>query len=70
MILFQQDGKSVSGKIQLWKRVIAGKLKQSIWQTSFYDHVIRDEADYLVKWNYIEENPIKWVSDEYDISCE
>jgi len=38
---------------------------QKLWQTSFYDHVIRDEADYLTKWNYIAANPAKWAEDEY-----
>ena len=36
-----------------------------LWQTSFYDHVIRDEADYLRIWNYIDTNPGKWQEDEY-----
>lgn len=42
-----------------------GTTGQKLWQTSFYDHVIRDEADYLTKWNYIAANPAKWAEDEY-----
>jgi len=38
----------------------AGKL----WQRDYYDHIIRNEADYLEKWKYIEENPEKWILDE------
>ena len=34
------------------------------WQTRFYDHVIRDETDYLTKWQYIDNNPAKWAEDE------
>ena len=34
-----------------------------IWQTSFYDHIIRDEKDYLKIWNYIDANPQKWNED-------
>lgn len=30
-----------------------------IWQRSFYDHVIRDENDYLEKVQYIINNPLK-----------
>ena len=37
----------------------------SLWQRSYYDHVIRNEADYLRIWQYIDENPIKWQSDDY-----
>ena len=36
-----------------------------VWQRSFYDHVIRNEADYLRIWQYMDENPIQWEDDEY-----
>ena len=36
-----------------------------LWQRSFYDHVIRDEEDYLKIWNYIDTNPAKWQEDKY-----
>ena len=38
-----------------------------IWQKSFYDHIIRDENDYLRIWEYIENNPLKWSEDKYYI---
>jgi len=34
-----------------------------IFQTSFHDHIIRDEQDYLKIWEYIDTNPIKWKDD-------
>jgi REP element-mobilizing transposase RayT len=37
----------------------------TIWQRSFYDHVIRGEEDYLCIWRYIDENPARWAEDEY-----
>jgi len=40
---------------------------RKIWQTSFYDEVIRNEQMYQAIWRYIDENPIKWVEDEYYI---
>lgn len=40
------------------------ELGVSIWQKSFFDRVIRGEKDYLEIWQYIDENPLKWVSDE------
>ena len=30
-----------------------------VWQRRFYDHVIRDENDFLTKWNYIDTNPCR-----------
>ena len=38
---------------------------RNLWQRSFYDHVIRDDADYAVKYNYILDNPRRWAEDEY-----
>ena len=35
------------------------------WQRSYYDHVIRDENDYLLRWNYIDGNPSRWTEDAY-----
>lgn len=39
----------------------------SLWQTSFYDHIIRDEWDYRKIWEYIDENPIRWTCDRFYI---
>ncbi len=36
-----------------------------VWQRSFYDHIIRNENEYLRVWQYIDENPLKWETDEY-----
>ena len=31
------------------------------WQKSYYDHVIRNQQDYNEVWEYIENNPVKWL---------
>ena len=36
-----------------------------IFQTSFYDHIIRNEQDYLKIWQYIDTNPAKWSEDRF-----
>ena len=36
---------------------------ERIWQRSFHDHVIRNEAGLLKIWNYIEGNPSRWEED-------
>ncbi len=41
------------------KRWTSMKLGYSIWQKSFYDHVIRNYQDYRETWEYIENNPLK-----------
>ena len=37
----------------------------SVWQKSFYDHIIRNKDDYVKIWNYIDNNPQKWTMDKY-----
>ena len=39
-----------------------------LFQTSFYEHIIRCGKDYEVKSQYIHENPLKWQFDE--LYCE
>lgn len=36
-----------------------------LWQRGYYDHVIRNDADFLRIWTYIETNPARWAEDEY-----
>lgn len=36
---------------------------EKIWQSSFYDHIIRDENDYSRIWQYVSDNPAKWTED-------
>ncbi|HZK14056.1 MAG TPA: hypothetical protein VFC55_06035, partial [Desulfobaccales bacterium] len=33
--------------------------KGSLWQDERYDRIIRDEAEFLEKWQYIMNNPLK-----------
>lgn len=37
----------------------------NLWQRSFYDHIIRDEQDYLRIAEYTENNPARWTDDPY-----
>ena len=32
-----------------------------LWQKSYYDHIIRNQQDYDEIWEYIENNPDKWL---------
>ena len=34
-----------------------------LWQRNFYDHIIRNDEDYAEKWQYIDENVLKWNLD-------
>ena len=47
------------------KAMTTKQLGYSIWQRSYHDHIIRNEADYLRIWQYIDENQARWVEDKY-----
>jgi putative transposase len=36
-----------------------GGISGSLWQDERYDRIIRDEAEFLEKWQYIRNNPVK-----------
>ena len=40
---------------------------QKLFQSSFYESVIRNEQAYRECWSYIEENPEKWLTDPEDL---
>lgn len=48
--------------VQQMKGYITKKIGHSIWQKSFYDHIIRNRLDYEEHVKYIYENPIRWFS--------
>ncbi len=37
----------------------------SLFQRGYHDHIVRDEADFLRVWTYLDENPAKWAEDTY-----
>ena len=43
-----------------FKRFCNKEYGENIWQSRYYDHVIRNQADYNEIWEYIENNPRKW----------
>ena len=44
-----------------FKRFCNKEYGENIWQSRYYDHVIRNQQDYNEVWEYIENNPIKWA---------
>ena len=39
----------------------------NLWQSSFNDHIIHNDDEYLRIWQYIDDNPARWSEDEYYI---
>ena len=55
---------SLSEFVSTFKRFCTKRYGESIWQTRFYDHIIRDEKDYRAHLHYIDENPLRWQLDD------
>ena len=58
--LHEQD-KRISSIVRSIKTLITKEIGVSIFQRSYYDHVIRNQQDYDEIWEYIENNPRKWA---------
>ena len=46
-----------------FKGGVSRKAHRPLWQASFHDHVIRNQQDYQEIWQYIDNNPLKWILD-------
>lgn len=56
---------TVSEIIRQMKGTVTKQCGKAFWQRSYYDHIIRDDYDYQIKWNYIENDPDRWCDDEF-----
>lgn len=52
---------TVSTVVGSLKRWVSRQIGRPIWQRSYYDHIIRNQQDYNEIWEYIENNPLKWI---------
>lgn len=61
----QEKGKAdvdISDIIKRFKSYTTNLYGAELWQRSYHDHIIRSQQDYDEIWQYIDENPLKWVS--------
>ena len=47
--------------VSTFKRFCNKEYGKNIWQGRYYDHVIRNRNDYNDIWEYIDNNPQKWL---------
>ena len=61
---------------------LRGRERGSIWLDEYYDRIVRDEEDFMVKIKYMKSNPVKkglvtesedwdalWISEKAQIQC-
>ena len=51
--------------ISALKRFCHRDVGKKFFQRSYYDHVIRNKEDYLMIWQYIDNNPARWQEDRF-----
>lgn len=57
--------KNIETIIRSFKTMVTKEIGFSIWQRSYYDHIIRGERDYQKIWEYIDTNVLKWEMDRF-----
>ncbi len=72
LLLFHsdEDGRQIAAPtlsmvIGQLKRWVSMQLGFSIWQKSFHDRIIRNDAAYHEVWQYIDENPLRMQLGEH-----
>ena len=58
-----QFAPTLSRVVKQFKGVITKQIGKSIFQRSFHDHIVRDDEEYKMIYNYIESNPSIWTED-------
>lgn len=66
----REDGRAmrvptVATIVNQLKGAVTKQIGRRIWQTRYYDHIIRDDMDYRARYEYIRDNPRRWDEDEY-----
>ena len=56
-----QHARKITSIVRSIKVLTVKEIGQSIFQRSYYDHVVRNQKDYDEIWEYIDNNPQKWV---------
>ena len=60
-VVHQTKSSRIASIVPSIKALTTKEIGVSIFQRSYYDHVIRNQNDYNEIWEYIENNPKKWV---------
>ena len=55
--------------VAMLKRLSNADAGENVFQRSYYDHIIRDEADHLKIVDYIDNNPARWNKDKLNPQC-
>lgn len=65
LLINYKSNVTISKVIKHFKTNITREIGYSVWQKSFYEHIIRNEKEYLQIKKYIKNNVINWKKDKY-----
>ena len=54
---------TISTVVRHMKGFATRSIGHRVFQKSYHDHIIRDQAHFDLIWNYIDTNPIRWKQD-------
>ena len=74
IVIERENSANLSVVIGQYKAAVSKRIRERhpdmvVWQRSFHDHVIRDQAGYEKIWNYIDTNPLRWREDCFFIQA-
>jgi len=64
-IIWWFKSETTNAYIKLVYQNKANSFNKKLWQRNFYEHIIRDEQEYLKITKYIDENIYKWEEDKF-----
>lgn len=51
--------------VRSFKTLVTKAHGAPVWQRSYYEHIIRNDADFLSIYRYIQDNPARWADDQF-----
>lgn len=58
---FDNKNSTISKFVSTFKRFYDKEYGENIWQSRYYDHIVRNQQDYNEICNYINNNPMRWI---------
>lgn len=65
IIVDKENNITISRLIKQYKMYVSKEVKYGFWQKSFYEHIIRNEKEYIKISEYIQNNVRNWKQDKY-----
>ena len=68
IFVLEEGAPNLSAVIGQYKSYVSRQIRLrmpgvKVWQSSYHDHVIRDQKAYEKIWLYIDSNPLNWEKD-------